>query len=221
MSTEFKQEVDETTNSQAQVNESNNDIEVGVEPQQVEGDDLNNNPNIDYKLELERIKQERDNYKQGMLNAKKELKQGRGNNDQEGDSDLENRILNKISSLLEDNQQKVQVQSSVENMVNQLTSDVNEQELIKYHYNNTVNRSGVTAEAIKADLENAWVLANKRKLEIQNKELRETLKAKNTLNVNRSTPGQKVKENNVQLSLKEENMLKKLGVYEEFKKKFN
>lgn len=62
-----------------------------------------------------------------------------------------------------------------------MSSDPDERSLIMFHYNNSIKKSGTTAEAILADLENAKVLANKRRILRENAEIKRSIAAKNTM----------------------------------------
>lgn len=131
---------------------------------------------VDYKAELEKIKQERDNYKQGMLNAKERLKENRGD-DNEIDEDKFNRLVDeKINSLRGD----INL-ATVDTILSNLSTNPDEQALIKEHYNSSIVKTGSSIDAIKSDLQNAKLLANRSKILNENNELKEALISKNTI----------------------------------------
>ncbi len=54
---------------------------------------------------------------------------------------------------------------TVDTVISELSSNPDEQALIRFHYENSVMKSGMTADAIKRDLQNAYAIANKPRLE--------------------------------------------------------
>jgi len=127
---------------------------------------------IDYKAELEKIKKERDQYKEGLLIAKKKLK---GSDYEDVDSIVEEKLNSFKNELISNN---------VKSIVNSITSDENEKALIMEHYNSSINKTGTSLDAIKNDLENAKLIANKSKLFKENTFLKEALVAKSAYSSN-------------------------------------
>ncbi len=145
------------------------------------GDQDKANPTADfYKSELEKVQAERDrlaaereNYKQGMLAAKKREKQISSGSD-EGDSEDarldESKILDRIDekfAVLE----RDTVATNVASVLASISSDSDERKLILHHYQNSIQRSGISPEAILADLETAKFLANRRRKERDSQEI--------------------------------------------------
>lgn len=137
-----------------------NDVDSGSQGQEKTTADF-------YKSELEKVKAERDNYKQGMLSAKQREKE-RLNQYDEGDSAGENLSESKILSVIEEKFNTLQqetVKATMASALATLSSNNDERELIVYYYNNKIQRSGTTPDAIFADLETAKFLANRRRNE--------------------------------------------------------
>ncbi|MHA1541421.1 MAG: hypothetical protein ACTSQH_00420 [Candidatus Hodarchaeales archaeon] len=140
---------------------------------------------VDYKAGLEKAQSERDNYKQGMLNAKDELKKtkdGEGIKPAPTDSNIEETVSKLVSEevnkLLGDINN-----SSMENILDSISSNEDEKALIKDIYQNKIIHSGVSASEVRADLENAKLMANKSKIINENEELRNSLRAKNSMTI--------------------------------------
>jgi hypothetical protein len=133
---------------------------------------------VDYKAELEKIRQERDNYKEGMLKAKGKLKEKKEEDEDEEDND------EKINKLVDEkvNSLKVEFNSvTVDSLIDSISTNPDEKNLIKEHYENSIVKSGSSLDAIKRDLENAKLIANRSKIYNENKELKEALIFKNTV----------------------------------------
>jgi hypothetical protein len=71
-------------------------------------------------------------------------------------------------------------EATIEEELSRVSSNLDEQALIKFHYENSIKQSGFTRSAIQQDLARARLLANEKKLTIENEELKEALKAKNS-----------------------------------------
>jgi hypothetical protein len=142
---------------------------------------------IDYKAELVRLAQERDNYKEGMLIAKAKLKESPKVKEEEEEpagQPAEEEVYKKAQEIAKAEVNTVVqqlTQDTFDEELNGLTSDPDERELIKFHYENSLQKSGYSRKAIKSDLETAQVLANKKKLTKQISEMRQTMRTKQTI----------------------------------------
>jgi len=188
---ELKKEVAETTNQNAPTDETNEPSkedskqETPVEKQ--EESKVEEQPGIDYEAELAKIKEERENYKQGMLNAKAKLKE---KEDEPGEEEsippsinvdeITQQVTEQVRQQI-DSHLVADRQDFLQDTLNSLSDNVKERELIQYHYENTINKSGYSKSAIANDMANAKILANKSKLISENEELRQALIAKNSL----------------------------------------
>ncbi len=123
---------------------------------------------IDYKAELEKEKQEKENYKKGMLDAKEMLK-GRGiiSDPEELARIIDARVDEKVSTLTS-NLSKSTIESTLES----LASSESEKELIKFHYENSIVKSGIDPQSVRNDLENAKLLANKKAIFKESSEMK-------------------------------------------------
>lgn len=123
---------------------------------------------VDYSAELEKVKGERDNYKQGMLDAKDILK-GKGIvTDPDDIKKLIDDGVNERLSQFTSNFAK----STVESTLTDLSSSDAEKELIRFHYENSVIKSGLDPASVRNDLENAKLLANKKTFFKEAKEMK-------------------------------------------------
>ena len=143
--------------------------------------DVQEEEEIDYAVELAKAKEERDNYKEGMLSAKQKLKDG-GNEDE----------VSELKAEL-DSFKKDLTANAFEDTMLSMSENADERELIKHHYDNSLKKTGYTKEAIANDLQTARLLANRKKIERENKELRTAIINKtgvtnNGVGSNRSKP---------------------------------
>ncbi len=98
------------------------------------------------------------------------------------DTDLEERVAQRAEEIV--NTRLQQFSADVfEDELNAITTDVNERELIKLKYQNVINRTGFTRQAIRFDLTQAQLLANAPKYQKQTREMVETLRAKKAITV--------------------------------------
>lgn len=135
---------------------------------------------VDYKAELEKLRGERDNYKQGMLNAKAKLKEKKEETPPEVEvEDLESKLEQMLESKLSKFQMAQQA-SSINREVAQIASSADEAELIKYHLENTIRLTGDT----HADVRRAKLIANESAHKKQMSEIAAALNSKETM----STP---------------------------------
>ena len=136
-------------------------------------------PEVDFKAELEKAKTEREHYKQGMLNAKAKLKE-----QNLPEVDISSLVEQKVNEQLDERFSVFETDfasDTVETLLDGLTANADERELIKFHYENTVRHSGVTKSAILTDLRRARLHANEAKILLENEELRVALKSKNSI----------------------------------------
>ena len=139
---------------------------------------------IDYKAELEKTKEVSNNYKKGMLIAKEENKKLKAKKDDIDDWDLDDDddesedIDEKISSKVNERMSEL-LGDAIEETLTTMTDNPDERELIKYHYENTLNKTGLSKRNIQDDLLNAKALANRRRIVKENKELKLAMRTKN------------------------------------------
>lgn len=142
-----------------------------ADPQEGEGDDDDY-----YKKELEKVKQERDNYKEGLLSKKEELKKTKEENPELSEEKIQemvdSRLKEEFSSFKEDI-----FKNQINNAIDSLTEDENKKELIRYHYQNSINKSG----DINADIRRALLLADEKKIFKEKEELKRSLSSQNSI----------------------------------------
>lgn len=138
---------------------------------------------VDYKAELEKLQaeklkadEEKNNYKQGMLNAKdqlKKFKKGETPDDDDDSDDLDEKVKAIVSEQVATIKSDLE-KSTVDSLIGEYSDDPDEQALIKYHLENSVAKNG----SIRGRIENAQLIANKKLLAREREELTYALKAK-------------------------------------------
>lgn len=124
--------------------------------------------------ELDRVSQEKENYKRGMLKAKGKLE-----DDEEETPQVDIKKLVQEQVALEVSKMKGSfTKNSVQNILSDLSQDPSEQKLIQWHYDNSLIKSGTTPEEVREDLEKAKMLANAKNILQKQKELQVALKNK-------------------------------------------
>jgi len=111
---------------------------------------------IDYKAELEKVQSERDNYKVGLLKAKGKLPQDVIDLDEDKMEDLATRVASKLSPDLKTSLISITAKNELDSKVANLTSNKDEQELIRYHF-----EFSTAGENIDERLINAQAIANR------------------------------------------------------------
>jgi len=146
---------------------------------------------VDYKAELkkekvarEKAESDRDNYKKGMLKAKKSKKKKADDfdefEDDEDEIDQEELINKRVDSVVKGQSRKIANQlraSRVDEMLDEATDSDDEKALIKFHLEHTINPSG----NLKKDIQDCKLIANRKALLTENNELKLSLKAKNSI----------------------------------------
>lgn len=125
----------------------------------------------DYKEELERIKTERDNYKEGLLNTKDKLKKEKAKN-----TDTSELNVDEIKESIRQDA----VEDTIADILDDISTNDDEKELIKHNYNR-LEKSGYSKSNIIKDLEDAKLLANSKKIYRENKELQHSLLSKQSI----------------------------------------
>ena len=199
--------VDNTTDQQAATDETKNAVDknkVDDTTTDQAADQKQNESDIDFAEELEKAKAETANWKQAALDAKDKLKKQKKNTDggaeddaddlsQDDDSEKAAAIIRQAvreevaplaSELLGNN---------ISDILSSLSANPKEQELIKFHYENSIVKSGMSKEAIMRDLRNAQAIANQKRLQKERDEALNT--AKNKQAINNSSMGHNEKTN--------------------------
>lgn len=111
--------------------------------------------------ELDRSNRDRDNYQKGMMKAKAKLKEEDGEETSEINiAELVAQEVAKKMSALQGNFTKNIEQTVLADM----STNAAEQRLIKWHYENSIQKTGVDPASVRNDMENAKMIANKKLL---------------------------------------------------------
>lgn len=146
---------------------------------------------VDYKAELEKAQvalKDKDNQlskaEHKIVELKKESKEMPAVDVDE--------IVEKIRGEASKDLEKFKVEmvaDSIDATISTLSSNADEQALIKFHYENSVQKTGFTKNAIKDDISNAYLIANKPRIEKNFQELKTASLSKKTVSGG-STTGQ-------------------------------
>ena len=141
-------------------------------------------PTIDFKAMLEEEKAKLQRAEEKIVKLKKLGKKDVPSTNEDEDEEVPEE---KVSRLVADQIEKVKdevrreiVESEVDDLISELSSNSDERQLIRHIYENRLQKSGYSRSQIREDLENAKVLANKTAILKSNKELSEALKSKVT-----------------------------------------
>jgi hypothetical protein len=160
--------------------DQSSDPQGGQEGDLKQETDQPNDPGADdanfYKQELEKIKQERDNYKQGLLSKKEEIKKIKDEHPDVSKEDIEEIVNQRV----QEEAQKIKSDLTKEQFndaLSGLTNDPDKQELIKYHYENSINKTG----SVKTDLNRALLLADEKRILNEREEFKKSLSADSSI----------------------------------------
>ncbi|GEM_PF-6785493 len=140
---------------------------------------------IDFKALLEEEKSKLARAEEKIVKLKKLGKKEvpTTNEDEDEEQDEDNKVRKLVANQVEKIRDQVRgeiVESEVDDLLSELSSNQDEKGLIRHIYENRLQKSGFSRAKIREDLENAKILANKSSLLKSNKELSEALKSKAT-----------------------------------------
>ena len=123
--------------------------------------------------ENERIARDRDNYRAIGLakKGKGKAEDGVQDDDSKDEDASVDAIAEKVAEKLLPTIQRQTASDTIQSVLNELSSDPNEQKLIMYHFENSVGSNG----NIRGRLENAKLIANKKAILKTNQELKVAL----------------------------------------------
>ena len=159
---------------------------------------------IDYKTELADEKERREKAEAKIIKLKRGKKDQGDDTEQEIEPVTQDDINKTVDERLEKDRLDA-VEDYVESQIELITQNVDEQKLILHHYENSVKKSGYSKRSIRKDLENAYVIANRRKILQQNRELRTSLKQKSSIS-NTGIGSNQVKPNVIEGGLSEQDI---------------
>lgn len=168
---------------------NNSEVEERIDEETSKNDESTDEV-VDYRVELEKERKlrekaesDRDNYKKGMLKAKN-LKKKKvdewGEPVEDDEIDQEELINQRVQEVIKSQSRDItnQLRSSrVDEMLDDVASSEDEKELIKFHLEHTINPSG----NLRRDIQDAQLIANRKKLYTENSELKLALKAKGAI----------------------------------------
>lgn len=228
----------EMESSQAPENEESAEEVELVDVETDGSDDQRQEPSeVDYAAELDRLRKERDNLREGIKNEKAKNKRRSERDEPEEESfddedssspqdtsSMEDRIVERVSRLAYEQQQQFEANKEREHIdttLRQLSESEGEMDLIKYHYDNSIKHSGYSKQSINNDLQTAKLLANRSRLMDENEELRLALQSKATLNDKPQFGGAKTfqpsSNSKVKVTKTEKKLLERYGALDRFK----
>lgn len=120
----------------------------------------------------EKTRGDKDNYKEGMLSYKAQLKANKRNEGEVADeSDVNEKIKAAVGEALSPVVEALQG-SKIEQILSSVVSDPAKREYVKALYNNRIQKSGANDEAIRRDIETALNLADSTRFAKENEELK-------------------------------------------------
>lgn len=141
-------------------------------------------PEIDYAAELEKEKARREKAEFALYKKNKAERQAKKVEPETEEvfepEPVEKLVEEKFNSLAEQHQTRLS-ESIISRKIKSLTDNPDEQRLIRFNYDNKINKSGFSEEEIESDLEDAHFLANKSRFMKERKELVESAVSKRTI----------------------------------------
>ena len=147
-------------------------------PDEGSGKEPENKP-VDYAAELEKSKTK---LEQAGFNIEKEKEKNKDlkKDLEKKDEEMDDKINTAVDKRFDE--RRVEDKSDdIAKAIEASSDNEDERKLIKHHYNNSIKKSGFSAEQIKTDIETAKFLANRKTVVKENTELKETIKAKNSM----------------------------------------
>lgn len=146
---------------------------------------------IDYKAELDAATkrlQQAEHVIEETKRENKELKNANSTTEQPveflgTEEELQNRIRSEAEKIADSKLQAFKndiLGDVLTEELSKMSSNPDEQALIRFHYENTIRQSGASRAAIAQDLATASAIANKKLIQKENTELKAALVAKNT-----------------------------------------
>jgi hypothetical protein len=121
---------------------------------------------VDYKSLLEEEKKKKEKAENALVREKTKHRKPKEDDDSE-DTDEPNPVEERLERI-----ESAIGSQGVNSLISQLSQNPDEQALIQYHYENSIQKSGLSIEAIRTDLEKSQALANAGRIQRENKELK-------------------------------------------------
>ena len=125
------------------------------------------------KLEQEaRLKAERDrdNYREGLLSAKRKAK-AQENESSDDEESLDDKIARGVQKAIEP-LLGATTANKVDSILSSIVEDTSKRELVKFYYENRIQKTGTNEDAIKQDIETALAIADSKRINKENSELK-------------------------------------------------
>ena len=173
MSNEKKMEKKENVqNAPTEQEENKEDVQSAPVEQSEES-----KPEIDYVAELGIAKSKLEKAGNTIEKIKKENKELKNDDDDDEYIDYQEEINKQVAKKMDSVRADLS-EDTIESTLEDLTVNVDERALIKHHYDNSLQKTGFSRQAIMQDLLNAKLLANRKTLSKENSELKAALSAK-------------------------------------------
>jgi len=176
MSNEKKMEKKEDVqNAPTEQEENKEDVQSAPVEQSEES-----KPEIDYVAELGIAKSKLEKAGNTIEKIKKENKELKNDDDDDEYIDYQEEINKQVAKKMDSVRADLS-EDTIESTLEDLTVNVDERALIKHHYDNSLQKTGFSRQAIMQDLLNAKLLANQRSLTKEKAELSAALIAKESM----------------------------------------
>ncbi len=178
MSNEKKMEKKEDVqNAPTEQEENKEDVQSAPVEQSEES-----KPEIDYVAELGIAKSKLEKAGNTIEKIKKENKELKNDDDEfvDYEEEIEKRVASKVKETMTSVRTDLAA-DTIESTLEDLSANVDERALIKHHYDNSLQRTGFSRQAIMQDLLNAKLLANQKSLTKEKAELSAALIAKESM----------------------------------------
>ena len=173
MSNEKKMEKKEDVqNAPTEQEENKEDVQSAPVEQSEES-----KPEVDYVAELGIAKSKLEKAGNTIEKIKKENKELKNDDDDDEYIDYQEEINKQVAKKMDSVRADLS-EDTIESTLEDLTVNVDERALIKHHYDNSLQKTGFSRQAIMQDLLNAKLLANRKTLSKENSELKAALSAK-------------------------------------------
>ena len=197
MATQAEDKKEDKTSAPASEQEKESDDTKADDTADQADDQKKDEDQIDYAAELAAAQTRIAQAEHTIVELKKEKKAPVKEPENVDEDVVDQKIDQRFSAL-----QQQLASTAIASTLATLSSDPDERKLILFHYQNSIKQTGVTADAILADLENAQILANRRKLVRENSEIKRALIAKNNTSSGGRGSNQDKKEAEVRTTVK-------------------
>jgi len=165
--------------------EETNTEDPKQEGEPVEKTEEPSEPTIDYKSKLEEAQARLKRAEDKIVKLKKQPSSEEDTKEEPDEDRVAQLVKQQVDSLRDQVRGEI-VESEVEDLLTEISGNADERALIKHIYEHNLQKAGFTRAAIRENLLNAKVLANRDALIKSNKELSEALVSKATTATTRS-----------------------------------